>query len=173
MAFTRLLSTDDAPALAEVLSGNRGFLAPWEPVRGDDFFGVEGQLDIVRRDLREYAEGRMLPLAIVAGGGLVGRINVNGITRGAFQSASIGYWVGASHSGRGIATGAVAETKERAFAGLGLHRLQAETLIGNTASRVVLERNGFTPFGIAPKFLRIAGRWQDHILYQALNPEED
>ncbi|CAM3867723.1 GNAT family protein [Nocardiopsis rhodophaea] len=172
MAFTRLITTDDAPALAKRLTENRDFLAPWDPVRGEDFFSVEKQLDIVRRDLEAHAEGSMLPLAIVADGELVGRININGITRGAFQSAVIGYWVSESHNGRGIATDAGAEAKERAFADLGLHRLQAETLIRNTASQRVLERNGFTPFGIAPKFLKIAGRWQDHVLYQVLNPDE-
>jgi len=34
----------------------------------------------------------------------------------------------------------------------------------------VLARNGFKPFGVAPSCLKIAGQWQDHILYHLFNP---
>jgi ribosomal-protein-alanine N-acetyltransferase len=35
----------------------------------------------------------------------------------------------------------------------------------------VLEHNGFESIGLARAYLRIAGRWQDHILYQLLDPD--
>ncbi|MER7133488.1 GNAT family N-acetyltransferase [Streptosporangium saharense] len=163
---------DDAAALTERLRENRGFLAPWVPARDDDFFTVAVQRDLLGKALRAYSDGTMLPLAILDDtGALVGRIDISGITRGAFQSGSVGYWVSESHNGRGIATEAVSETKEIAFTELGLHRLQAETLAHNTASQRVLRHNGFVPYGIAPQYLKIAGEWQEHILYQALNTE--
>ena len=55
-----------------------------------------------------------------------------------------------------------------AFTELGLHRVQAGTLLHNRGSQRVLERNGFTPIGVAPRYLHIAGRWQDHLLFQRL-----
>jgi ribosomal-protein-alanine N-acetyltransferase len=39
------------------------------------------------------------------------------------------------------------------------------------ASQRVLERNGFVRYGLAPAYLEIAGRWQDHVMYQALAPD--
>jgi ribosomal-protein-alanine N-acetyltransferase len=63
----------------------------------------------------------------------------------------------------------VAQIVRIAFEELGLHRLEAGTLLHNTASQRVLERNGFTRFGLAPKYLSIAGRWQDHVLFQRIN----
>ena len=57
-----------------------------------------------------------------------------------------------------------------AFDELGLHRVEAGTLVHNVGSQRVLERNGFVRFGLAPQYLRIAGRWQDHVLFQVLNP---
>ena len=30
----------------------------------------------------------------------------------------------------------------------------------------MLDRNGFVPFGVAPNYLRIAGAWCDHVLFQ-------
>lgn len=75
-----------------------------------------------------------------------------------------------SHNGRGLASAAVADAVRVAFDELRLHRLQAETLLHNTASQRVLAWNGFQPFGIAPSYLKIAGRWQDHILFHLFNP---
>lgn len=75
-----------------------------------------------------------------------------------------------THNGR--ATAAVADVITIAFGELGLHRLQAETLLYNTASQRVLTRCGFRPFGIAPSYLKIAGKWQDHVLFHAFNPAD-
>jgi ribosomal-protein-alanine N-acetyltransferase len=34
----------------------------------------------------------------------------------------------------------------------------------------VLLRNGFRAYGVAPEYLKIAGRWQDHVLFHLINP---
>ena len=65
----------------------------------------------------------------------------------------------------------MAEVAGIAFAELGLHRLEAGTLLHNTPSQRVLARNGFRPFAVAEAYLKIAGRWQDHILFQLLNKD--
>lgn len=166
---TRSLSSDDAGELAELLRLNRSFLAPWEPVRPESFFTIAGQRELLERALEARAAGTMIAWGITdETGALVGRINLNGITRGALQSGSLGFWVGQEHNGTGLATRAVAEARQCAFNELGLHRLQAETLVENHASQRVLARNGFTRYGTAPKYLKIAGRWQDHVMYQVL-----
>jgi ribosomal-protein-alanine N-acetyltransferase len=59
----------------------------------------------------------------------------------------------------------------QSFDTLGLHRLEAGTLVRNVRSQRVLEKNGFVRFGLAPRFLRIAGQWQDHVLFQLLNDD--
>jgi ribosomal-protein-alanine N-acetyltransferase len=56
------------------------------------------------------------------------------------------------------------------FTDLGLHRLQADTLVHHAASQRVLIRSGFTRIGRAPAYLRINGQWQDSLLYQRLSP---
>jgi ribosomal-protein-alanine N-acetyltransferase len=107
---------------------------------------------------------------ILSGAGhVVGRITLNTIVRGPFQSCSVGYWVSAAENGRGLATAAVREMTRVAFEDEGLHRVEAGTLVHNVRSQRVLERNGFVRFGLAPEYLEIAGTWQDHVLYQLLN----
>ncbi|MTE20060.1 GNAT family N-acetyltransferase [Streptomyces sp. TRM43335] len=171
MPVTRVVSVDDVEALTDRVRENRAFLAPWEPVRDEAYFTVEGQRAVLEAQLDAYARGSMVPLVIVDEDDRpIGRVNLNNVVRGAFQSADLGYWVSESHTGRGIASAAVAEAVEVAFGRLGLHRLQAGTLLHNTASQRVLARNGFRPFAVAPSYLRIAGQWQDHVLYHLLAP---
>ena len=91
--------------------------------------------------------------------------------RGPFLSGDLGYFVSRHVTGRGVATAAVAAMTRLAFGEAGLHRLRAGTLLHDAASQTVLRRNGFTPIGVAPRYLRIAGRWQDHLLFQVLADE--
>ncbi|GII90612.1 GNAT family N-acetyltransferase [Sinosporangium siamense] len=168
MPVTRLATVDDAPAVTSLLRANREAFAPWEPLRDEDWFSLERQRAVLEGALTAHAQGTTVPLVILDGDKVAGRLNLNGITRGALQSAAIGYWVGVAHQGRGLATAAVADTIALAFGELDLHRLQAETLLHNTASQQVLLHNGFRPYGIAPSYLRIAGSWQDHILFHLL-----
>lgn len=175
--LTRLVTPDDAPALARLLRANREFLAPWEPVRGDEYFTEDGQLAVVEAARAQHAQGTSLPHVILdpetGDGEVVGRITLNGIVRGPFQSCSMGYWVGEAANGRGLATRAVHELTRVAFDELGLHRVQAETLPHNAASQRVLGRNGFVRYGYAPRYLHIAGEWQDHVMFQLLDERPD
>ena len=165
----RLVTLADAPRLATLLAVNRDFLAPWDPTRPEVFFSVEGQRHAIRDALAQHERGVAVPEVILADGQVVGRVTLSNIIRGPFQSCNLGYWVDATHNGRGIATAAVRQIVDLAFTDLELHRVEAGTLLHNRASQRVLERNGFVRFGVAPAYLRIAGRWQDHILFQTLN----
>ncbi|MEU8236647.1 GNAT family protein [Actinoplanes missouriensis] len=159
----RPVTPDDAGALAALLTANRAYLAPWDPIREDSFYTEAGQREIISR------AGNSHLYVIVEDDAIVGRVNLNNVVRGPFLSASLGYWVAESAAGRGVATRAVADLVDRAFTEHGLHRVEAGTLTHNVRSQRVLERNGFTRFGLAPRYLKIAGEWQDHILFQRLN----
>lgn len=100
---------------------------------------------------------------------MIGRITLSEIVRGPFQSCTLGYWVSVTENGRGLASAAVRDIKSLAFDDLRLHRIQAAILPHNVRSRRLLERNGFTLFGQAPKYLSIADKWQDHALYQVVS----
>lgn len=169
-SVTRLITLDDAPALARLAQQNRDFLAPWEPLRSETWFTEEGQRADVEVALERCELDTGVPLVITDADEVVGRMTISGIVRGALQSCSVGYWVDEAHTGRGLATAALGEALALAFEHLGLHRVQAETLIDNVASQKVLLRNGFVRYGMAPRYLNIAGRWQDCLMFQSLNP---
>jgi ribosomal-protein-alanine N-acetyltransferase len=166
MIHIRPLDVSDAPVLAAAYTANWPFLAPWDPARPDAFFTDAGQLARVEGMLADRA---VYPCAIELDGELVGTITLTQIEHGPAQSANLGYWVAQAVNGRGIASRAVELIVERAFGELGLHRLQAGTLAHNFGSQKVLANNGFERIGTARGFLFIAGKWQDHILFQRVN----
>jgi ribosomal-protein-alanine N-acetyltransferase len=170
VAVTRLIAADDASALADLLVANRAFLAPSSPKRPPAYHTVAGQREAIAEALTRYEVGTAEPRVIVCHGAVVGRVTLSDITREPLQSCHLGYWVSESHNGRGLATAAVGEIMRVAFGELGLHRIEAGTLPHNVRSQAVLARNGFARFGVAPAYLRIAGEWQDHVLFQALAP---
>lgn len=170
VSVTRLVAIDDAPRLAELLAANRDFLAPWEPLREASHFTPAGQRQTIRDLLALHGLGTSLPLVILDRRRVVGRVTLSNIVRGAFQSCTLGYWLDETAGGRGLATRAVAEIVEQAFTVLGLHRVEAGTLRHNVRSQAVLARNGFIQYGLAPRYLHIAGQWQDHVMFQRLNP---
>ena len=165
----RLASLDDASVIASLLTANRDFLAPWEPLRDESWFSVGGQRAAIAAVLANHEAGTSAPYVVLDdSGAVVGRMTLSGVVRGALQSASLGYWVSEHANGRGLATAAVRDVVRIAFDDLGLHRVQADTLLHNVASQRVLERVGFTQYGVAPSYLRIAGRWQDCAMWQLL-----
>lgn len=159
----------DGGALARAYSANREHLAPWEPIRDTAFFTAEWQESDARQCVADAASGRNVRFVIASDDGEIrGRVNLNNIVRGAFWSADLGYWVDASRVRRGLASLAVSSVLEFAHDELKLHRVQAATLVHNAGSQRVLAANGFERIGLAPRYLRIAGSWQDHLLFQRL-----
>jgi ribosomal-protein-alanine N-acetyltransferase len=156
----------DAAPVAKLFAAQREHLAPWDPRREASFFTRGGQRARLAQVERERAAGTSYRFLILEGGELAGEISITNVVRRSFQSANVGYWVAGERNGRGVATAAVAAVCSFAFGELELHRLEAGTLPHNIGSQIVLDRNGFTPFGVAPSYLRIAGAWCDHVLFQ-------
>ncbi|MDT0188322.1 GNAT family N-acetyltransferase [Microbacterium sp. ARD31] len=164
----RLVQADDVDALHALVVANREHLTPWEPLRDESFYTLDHQASVVRGQLERHARGQEHPFVMALDGHLVGRITLSNVVRGPFQSANLGYWVDAGHQGQGLATRALGRVVEVARDEVGLHRIEAGTLLHNVSSQVVLRRCGFEQYGMAPAYLKLAGRWQDHALFQRL-----
>ncbi|MFR9790313.1 GNAT family N-acetyltransferase [Streptomyces sp. MB22_4] len=170
----RPLAAGDAEALAAAYRVNRAHLAPWEPVRPDAFFTPEGQRERIEGLLRQRAEGSAVPWVFEeTDGRIVGTTTLTGISRGPFCSAYLGYWVAADRQGRGLASAAVTRVCRLARDTVGLHRIEASTLVENTGSQRVLEKCGFELIGTAPDYLHINGRWRDSRLFQRVLHDRD
>ncbi len=166
MISIRPLEAADAGELCAARCANAAFLAPFEPVRSATFLTLAGQESAVADQLAARADGLAAPYVVLEDGVIVGQVNLSAISGWPHHSANLGYWIAERCCGRGVGTAAVRAVLAAAFDDLGLHRVQAGTLLPNTSSRRVLERNGFRQVGIARRYLEIAGEWRDHVLFE-------
>ncbi|MFI9723198.1 GNAT family N-acetyltransferase [Streptomyces sp. NPDC052396] len=170
----RPVTVEDAPALARAYDTNRDHLRPWEPRRPESFFTAEGQAARLTDLLELRRAGRVMPWVLAdQDGRIVGVVNLNNIVRGAFHSTNLGYWVAAGLAGQGLGTAAVRAACRAAHEQLLLHRVEAGTVLSNTASQRVLAKAGFELIGTAPRYLHIDGEWRDHYLYQRILGDHD
>ena len=164
----------DFDAWADLRSTSREFLRPWEPIwPPDDLARVA-----FRRRLKRYSQDvrsdAAYPFFIFrqSDGALVGGLTLGQIRRGVAQTATLGYWMGQVHAGQGYMSDAVRAVLPYAFNGLRLRRIEAACLPENEPSIRLLERVGFIREGYARSYLRIAGAWQDHLLYAILMDDQ-
>jgi ribosomal-protein-alanine N-acetyltransferase len=163
----RLPESGDAEAFLELVVRNREHFRPYEPRRPPAYFTLSGQREQIAAARRQAQSGERYEFGVFErnGGGLIGRISLGGISRGALQNAYLGYGIDVEHSGRGYATQAVKLATEVAFRDLGLHRVQAAVVPENRASARVLEKVGFREEGLARRYLFLDGQWKDHRMF--------
>lgn len=158
---------------AELRECSREFLQKWEPVWPADDLGRAA----FRRRLRRYAGDRRLGqsysffLFASDTDRLLGGLTLSNVRRGAAQCATLGYWMGEPHHGRGHMTAGVRTVLPFAHGVLGLHRVEAACLPTNDASIRLLEKTGFVREGYARQYLSINGRWEDHLLFAHLKDD--
>jgi ribosomal-protein-alanine N-acetyltransferase len=158
----------DAAAMAEAYQLNRAHLAPWEPRRPERFFTFDGQHDLLAEQVELRDAGRLRRWVMVDGDRIVGAMNLANIILGPFRTGSLGYWIDGDYTGRGLATAAVDAVCRLADGDLGLHRVDASTVLENAGSQRVLAKCGFEEIGMARNYLNIDGTWRDHRLFQRI-----
>jgi ribosomal-protein-alanine N-acetyltransferase len=75
------------------------------------------------------------------------------------------------HVRNGYMTESVHGACEFAFDNLSLHRIEAACLPTNEPSQGVLIKSGFRYEGLAKKYLKINGKWEDHMIFALLKEE--
>lgn len=186
----------DYPAWAELRTLSRDHLMPWEPLWSRDEltrFSFRRRVRHYQREAREDLGYAYLvfaapqPTSVSARGSfsiegrpvmrlrsahtppaLVGGVTLTNVRRGVTQSATLGYWLGAPYIGRGLMHDALSALVPFAFDVLRLHRIEAAVMPNNAASLRVLGRLSFSREGLARRYLKIAGRWEDHISFALL-----
>lgn len=164
---------DDASRLLQYVTDNREHLAPWEPLRPDEYFTREFWVDRLSFAVEEYESRRSLSLVLLDRANLlgpfIGQVNFSNITYGAFQAAHLGYSLDHRATGKGLMTEALTAAIKYVFEELNLHRVMANYMPGNEKSAKLLLRLGFKVEGHARDYLRLAGDWRDHTLTALVN----
>jgi [ribosomal protein S5]-alanine N-acetyltransferase len=171
----RPLTVSDFPQWQDVRTRSHDWLTKWEPRR------PPGAPDVVssraafaarcRARDRERQLGAGYGFGIFTGQRFCGEININGVQRGPFQNAYVGYWIDEACAGQNLIPESVVVILRHAFEELALHRLQIAIIPRNRASRRVMEKLDVRDEGVAVRYLEINGVWEDHVRY-AITVEE-
>ena len=155
---------------------NREAFGPFDPIQPEDFFTADGQRERLAWDLAQAEAGRSFRFLLVLPrhpGKIIGLAGLNEIIGGAFQSCFISYKLDHTLWGQGYGAEAIAALTEWGFRNLGLHRVEANIMPRNLPSRRAAAKAGFKEEGLARRYLKINGVWEDHIHMVRRNDEED
>ena len=165
----------DASRLVRYYEENKEHLAPWEPLRADEYYTDAFWLAEVAKLRDDFLNDRALRLVLVdksdPGGLILGQCGLNNIVRGSFQACHLGYSLHHQAVGKGLMSEALNALIAHAFNDMRLHRIMANYMPNNERSARVLQRLGFVIEGYARDYLFLAGKWQDHVLTSLVNPE--
>lgn len=163
----------DIPAYAEAVRRSAHRMRPFAVADPD------GLAPALPRQGPDYRTFLIRALDPAGDHGLVGRVNVNTIVRGAYLGATIGYDAYDPYAGHGLFAEGLRVILAICFTpapnGLGLHRIEANVQPANTRSAGVLRRLGFVHEGFSPDYLWLPQHddptqftWQDHDRYALL-----
>ncbi|MGE3872791.1 MAG: GNAT family N-acetyltransferase [Parvibaculaceae bacterium] len=166
----RVPEMGDYESWAALRLESRAFLTPWEPSWPQDDLTRNAFRSRVKRYIRDIEGDIAYPFFVfhAEDDDLIGAVTLSNIRRGVAQTGSVGYWIGAAFARQGHMTSALAALLPFAFGHLHLHRLEAACIPVNLASIRLLTKSGFRQEGLARKYLKINGRWEDHLLFGRL-----
>ena len=170
----KLLEPAHEPLMTHFRIDNKKHLTKWEPTRTPEFYTDAFwymQLKIAIREFRNRTNLRLVILNEMESR-VIGVCNYTNIVRGTFQSCHLGYALDKEYEGQGLMFEALQISNNYVFEKFSLHRIMANYMPLNKRSGDLLSRLGFTIEGEARSFLKIHGRWEDHILTSLVNPSE-
>jgi len=151
---------------------NKCFLEQWEPVKRKEFYTKQYQEEQLDKELSSIENNNALRLWIFKKedeNRIIGTVGFSNIVRGAFLSCTLGYKLDKDEINKGYISEAIQKGIEVMFNEFGLHRIEANIMPKNNRSIRVVEKLGFYNEGLAYKYLKINGKWEDHIHMVLLN----
>jgi len=156
----------DAAVLRNYLLDNVEHHKPWEPTREEAFYNLSN----VESRIQEYSNQQKAETGLFFAAftpdqsELLALCSFTNIIRGVFLACNLGFSISKRHEGQGLMYEILKPSIDHIFFDLKLHRIMANYMPHNSRSAALLSRLGFEKEGIANSYLKIAGKWQDHVL---------
>lgn len=169
-----LLQPDNAHLLLAYRQRNLAHLSPWEPTPNpEDGTLAEACQRAAATSAKGFVDGVSVHFIATdpQTGAMVAACNFTNIVRGIFQACHLGYSVDHARQGQGLMHEVAQAGIGYMFETQGLHRIMANHLPANVRSEQLLRRLGFEREGYARAYLKIAGKWEDHVLNALVRPE--
>lgn len=161
--FLRHPTGADKSAWVRLREESASHLERWEPT-------LPGQSGMMPSEIAfdkflsssHLPEAQRFVVCLIGSGMIAGQLSFNQIFRGPFQNTITGYWMGVAHARQGLMTEAMTLGLTHVFGAMGLHRVEANIMPENAASKALVMKLGFRFEGLAKRYLRIDGDWRDH-----------
>jgi ribosomal-protein-alanine N-acetyltransferase len=173
-----ILKTLDARYADQVLAyynKNASFLEPWEPEKMSYFFTSSFQARMLKQEQKDLENLNAIRFWLFKKEDpsiIIGTVAFSNILRGAFQSCFIGYKIDVEETNKGYMTEAVQKGIDIMFNRYHLHRIEANIMPSNLPSLTVVKKLGFHEEGLAKKYIKINGKWEDHLHMVILNENQ-
>lgn len=164
--WLRVLDKSAADLLLAYQLRNKAFLEEWEAEKNESFYSLEHQMDMLENEQLSMENGTAFRVYLFKKeepDKVIGSIAFTNIVGGVFLSCYLGYKLDKDEINKGYMTEALKKAIEIIFGEFGLHRIEGNVMPKNKASLRVLEKLGFYNEGLAYKYLKINGKWEDHI----------
>ena len=165
----RKIKLTDAIALSEYLCKNKDHFRKWEPIRDEGYHSIDSCISRIQK-LEETTNTSSVFFIYTVSNQIIGHCELSQIIYGPFRACYMGYGISKEYEGMGKAYELCKHSTEYAFHDLGLNRVMANYMPVNERSGNLLKKLGFQKEGLARKYLKIAGNWEDHVLTSLLNP---
>tara|TARA_Y100000780_G_scaffold204710_1_gene199362 strand:+ start:360 stop:893 length:534 start_codon:yes stop_codon:yes gene_type:complete len=160
------LQSSHAGALYVLTDNNREYLRQWLPWL-DHIQAKEDTERFIDKNRQQAALGKACNFAVFHNDSLCGVACFHAINK-AHRTGSIGYWLAESFTGKGIMLDAVSLLLRTGFVEFHLHRIEIRCATGNTKSRAIPEKLGFTLEGQMRECEWLYNKHVDHAIYALL-----
>jgi len=168
-----LLTENLAESFRYYIVDNRNYFSQFEPLRDEAYFSMENIIARIKSSCNEFEEKKNLSIVFTMKGEnrIIGNINFTNFVYGVFQACYLGFSLDRSYQGKGLMREVLSEAISYIHKHYGLHRIMANHLPDNERSANTLKSLGFIKEGYASSYLKINGKWQDHVLNSLVLPE--
>ena len=173
--FSRVLTNSlqislSIPQYAEELftltDRNRLFLRQWLPWL-DYIRSADDTRQFIDLQVQRFSRAESLHVTIFSDGVIAGVAGFNSLDR-TNGIGHIGYWLGEEFTGKGIMTTVVRDLIEVGRSYYSLQKIDIRCATGNSRSRAIPERLGFSHEGTLRRAERVYDQWFDHEVYALL-----
>lgn len=168
-AELRLVSTSDAHELFRLVDRHRAHLRNWLPWVDATRSAADTEV-FLKAAAKQVTDQQGFQAAIVCDGAIAGLVGFHAVSW-TNRSTSIGYWLAATHEGRGLMTRSCAALVQHAFMEWDLNRIEIRCATGNARSRAIPERLGFHLEGRVREAEWLYDHFVDHAVYGLLRSD--
>lgn len=164
----RVLNRRDALLVLDFYQRNRSIFDLYETEKPENFYTENFIANLLTAEYNAFVHGRHVRFFLFDSNcphQIIGTVSFSNITGGFMNSCNIGYKIDQHFQRQGYGRRMLTMALKIMVTSCSLHRIEAYIAPDNTASIALAETLGFISEGTAYAYVRLNGKWRDHLRY--------